>query len=111
MADSVVLKALKFYRDKVKKDFDKLGAVFSARPGSELVDVLKEAQEITSKPNWFETHKERLQELADKEKQLKAVIKKQLDRKAGDKHMDLRLELDELARVIVREEYSQRRRG
>lgn len=111
MGDSVVLKALRFYRDKVQKDFDKLDAVFGARPGSELVDVMKEAQEIISKPNWFETHKKRFEELAAKEKQLKAAIKKQQDRKAGDKHMHLRLELEELAREIVNIEYRQNFRG
>lgn len=108
MGDSVVLKALKFYQAKVQKDFDKLDAVFGARPGSELVAVMTEAQEIISKENWFETHGKRIEELAVKEKQLKAAVKKQLDRKAGDKHIDLRLELDELAREIAREEYSQR---
>ncbi|MBJ7539871.1 hypothetical protein [Marinomonas transparens] len=111
MSDSIVLKALIFYQAKVQKEFDKLEAVFSARPGSELVDVMREAQEIISKPNWFETHNARFQELADKEKQLSAVMKKQLNRKASDKHMSLRLELEELAREIAREEFSQRRRA
>jgi hypothetical protein len=111
MTDSVVLKALKFYQAKVQKDFDKLDAVFSAHPATELIGVIKEAQEIISQPNWFETHKNRFEELAAKEKQLKTVIKKQCDRKASDRHMNLRLELEELAQEIVREEYSQRRRG
>ncbi|WP_111639966.1 hypothetical protein [Marinomonas shanghaiensis] len=105
MDNSVVLNALRFYRDKVQKDFDKLDAVFSARPGQELVDVLKEAQEIIFKENWFESHGERIKELADKEKQLKAVIRKQLDIKAGDKRTALRIELDEIAREIVKQEH------
>ncbi len=111
MDESVVLKALKFYREKVQKDFDKLDAIVNGNHASKLIDVLKEAQEITKKPDWYKTHGSRLKSLSIEEKRLRAAIKKSCESATNDKWLAARLELDELSREISNIEFRERVRA
>ena len=103
---SVVLRALEAYQTKLKKEYDKLNEVISGSPETKLLEVFKEAHELINNDDRFSDKTiKRIEELSADEKKYKIALKKSNNPKTYDKWSTLKIELNELAAEISRQQW------
>lgn len=99
--ESVVLKALQFYRKDVQKRYEKVDAIVNGKHGQELQKVYEQANQLIKAGVKTPADHKKLEDLAAKEKRLKADLKRSCDSKNTDKWCDLKIELEEIDREIA----------
>jgi len=102
---SVILRALEAYQKKLKKDYDKLDEIVNSSPETKLLEVYKEAQELMeSGDRLSDKTVKRMEELSADEKKYKLALKKSCNPKTYDKWSSLKIELNELALEVARQQ-------
>lgn len=102
---SVVLRALEAYQKKLKKDYDKLDEIVNSSPETKLLEVYKEAQKLMeSGDRLSDKTVKRMEELSANEKKHKLALKKSCNPKTYDKWSSLKIELNELALEVARQQ-------
>ena len=106
MPKPVVLRALESYQAKLKKEYDKLDEIVNSSPETKLLEVFKEAHELMSRGDRLsDKTAKRMEELSADEKKYKSAIKKTCNPKTYDKWSTLKIELNELAVEISRQQW------
>ncbi|MBJ7550767.1 hypothetical protein [Marinomonas ostreistagni] len=99
--ESVTLKALQFYRKDVQKRYDKIDAIVNGKHGAGLAEVYQQANGLMQSGIKTAADHKKLEDLAAKEKRLKADLKRSCDSRNTDKWCDLKIELEEIDREIA----------
>ena len=108
--ESVVLRALRSYRTKIKRDFEAADHVLNGKHLERLIEIREEGFKILRSGKTDDASLSRVKALSREETEVKALFDRSVTMKATNRWVKLGLELEELNSAIAQQEFKERRR-
>ena len=110
MSESVVLRALRSYRTKIKRDFETADHVLNGNHLGRLMEIRDEGLAIIRSGKTDDASLGRVKALSKEETEVQALFDRSVTMKATNRWVKLGLELEELDSAIAQQEFKERRR-
>lgn len=110
MSESVVLRALRCYRTKIKRDWDAADHVLNGNHLERLMAIREEGLKIAQSGKHDNASIASIKALAKEETEVKALFERSVTLKATNRWIKLGLELEELDSAIAQQIFKERRK-